>query len=146
MAQKLGVDIRAIRILLETGVLASYEGLHAEGEAMVREVQSFRDDVPQPGVCLVSAFYFQGRHDDAITEAKALLKKFPNCQMAKALMGACMFSAGYRNWQTPLKEVMDDGRDEWAIDMARTVLGYEYLAPSSAKSAVQQPHVGAIFA
>jgi hypothetical protein len=145
MAQKFGVDIRAIRLLLETGVLASYEGLHAEGEAIVREVQKFRDEVPQPGVCLVSAFYFQGRHDDAIAEAKALLKRFPNCQMAKALMGTCMFSAGYRNWETPLKEVIDDGRDEWAIDMAHNVLGYEYKGPSSAKSAASPPHVGAMF-
>jgi hypothetical protein len=146
MAQKFGVDIRAIRVLLETGVLASYEGMHAEGEAIVREVQSFRDDVPQPGVCLISAFYFQGRHDEAIAEAKALLKKFPNCQMAKALMGTCMFSAGYRQWDVPLKEVLDDGRDEWAIDMARTVLGYEYLGPPTEKRAVQRSNSNAIFA
>jgi Bacterial type III secretion protein (HrpB1_HrpK) len=145
MAQKFGVDIRAVRLLLETGVLASYEGMHEEGEAMVRGVQSFRDDVPQPWICLVSAFYFQRRNDDAIAEAKALLKRFPNCQMAKALMGTCMFSAGYRDWQIPLKEVMEDGRDEWAIDMARTVLGFEHLGPA-AKIAVQRPYVGAIFA
>jgi hypothetical protein len=145
MAHKLGVDIRAIRLLLETGVLASYEGFHAEGESLVRRVASFRDDVPQPAVCLISAFYFQGRYEEAITDAKALLKKFPNCQMAKALMGTCMFSAGYRDWEVPLKEVMEDGRDEWAIDMARSVLGYDHKS-----SAVSRPpvsvgrHVGAM--
>lgn len=126
MAQKFGVDIRSVRLLLEAGVLASYEGFHVEGEAILQGVQKFRDDVPQPGVCLVGAYYFQRRYDEAIVEAKALLKKFPNCQMAKALIGGCMFSAGYRNWQVPLQEVIDDGRDEWAISMASTALGYDY--------------------
>jgi hypothetical protein len=146
MAHKLGVDVRAIRILLETGVLASYEGMHTDGEKIIREVQNFRGDVPQPGVCLVSAFFFQGRFDDAIAEAKAVLQKFPNCQMAKALLGTCMFSAGYRHWEVSLKEVMDDGRDEWAMDMAKTTLGFEYLGPTSTMTATQNRPQGAIFA
>jgi hypothetical protein len=146
MANKLGVDVRSIRLLLETGVLACYEGLHAEGEAIVRGVQCFRDDVPQPTVCLVSAFYFQGRYDDAIAEAKALLKRFPNCQMAKALMGTCMFCAGYKHWDKPLKEVIDDGRDEWAIDMAKNVLGFKYLGPAIDEPAAPRHQVGAMFA
>jgi len=146
MAQKLGVDIRSIRLLLESGVMASYEGLFAEGEAIVRGVQSFRDDVPQPGVCLVAAFYFQRRYDDGIAETKILLKKFPNCQMAKALMALCMFSAGYRNWEKLLKEVVDDGRDEWAINMALTALGYDYKGGSGSSVSAQQLPVHTIFA
>lgn len=145
MANKLGVDVRAIRLLLETGVLASYEGLHAEGEAIVRGVQCFRDDVPQPGVCLVSAFYFQGRFDDAIAEAKSLLKRFPNCQMAKALIGASMFCAGYRQWEKPLKEVVEDGRDEWAIDLSTNVLGFQHFGPGAASATQPQHRVGAVF-
>jgi hypothetical protein len=147
MAEKLGVDVRGIRLLLETGVVSSYEGLAAEGESIVRGVMRFRDDVPQPWSCLVGAFFFQRRFEDGIAEAKALLKKFPNCQMAKALVGACMFELGYRDWETPLKEVIDDGRDEWAIKFAATALGYEHKRPphSAASSATTPAFVG-IFA
>jgi hypothetical protein len=124
MASKWGVDIRAVRILLETGVAASYEGLHVEGEEIVRSICAFRDDVPQPGVCLASSFFFQKRFDESIAQCKITLRQFPNCQMAKAMLGTSMFSAGYRDWELPLKEVIEDGRDEWAIDMARNTLGY----------------------
>ena len=72
MATKLGVDVRSIRLLLEIGVTAAYEGLPAEGESIVRGVQTFRDDVPQPGVCLIGAFFFQKRYEEAIVEAKAV--------------------------------------------------------------------------
>lgn len=133
MATKLGVDVKSIRLLLEIGVTAAYEGLPAEGESIVRGVQTFRDDVPQPGVCLIGAFFFQKRYEEAITEAKAVLKRFPNCQMAKALLGLSMFDAGYRDWEVPLKEVVDDGRDEWAINLAKTTLGYEYKSKTPGK-------------
>jgi hypothetical protein len=147
MAERLGVDVRGIRLLLETGVVSSYEGFLTEGEAVIRGVMRFRDDVPQPWSCLVGAFFFQRRFEDGIAEAKALLKKFPNCQMAKALVGACMFELGYRDWEKPLKEVIEDGRDEWAIRFAITALGYEYKRPSnSASSAVRPPAFTGIFA
>lgn len=122
MAMKLGVDIRSIRMLLEIGIAASYEGLVAEGESIVRGVQRFRDDVPQPFVCLVASFYFQKRFEDAIAEAKSVLVRFPNCQMVKALLGMSLFHVGYREWRAPLKEVLLDGRDEWAIQLAQSVL------------------------
>lgn len=148
MATKLGVDVKSIRLLLEIGVTAAYEGLPAEGESIVRGVQSFRDDVPQPGVCLIGAFFFQKRYEEAIAEANAVLKRFPNCQMAKALLGLSMFDAGYRDWDKPLKEVVDDGRDEWAIKLAMTTLGYDYKRqtaghPSPVASA---PPAGMIYA
>jgi hypothetical protein len=126
MAMKLGIDVRITRLLLEVGVLASYEGLEAEGEAIVRSVAVYRDDVPQPGACLVAAFYFQKRYGEAIDEGKALLRKFPNSQIVKALMGVAMFESGLRDWDAPLKEVVEDGRDEWAINLARSTLGYEH--------------------
>jgi hypothetical protein len=148
MATKLGVDVRSIRLLLEIGVTAAYEGLPSEGESIVRGVQSFRDDVPQPGVCLIGAFFFQKRYEEAIVEAKAVLKRFPNCQMAKALLGLAMFDAGYRDWETPLKEVVDDGRDEWAIKLAMTTLGYDYKRQGSgtASPAASAPPAGMIYA
>ena len=139
MAEKLGVDLRPIRLLLESGVVASYEGLAAEGEAIIRSVMSFRDDVPQPWSCLVGALFFQRRFEEGIAEAKALLKKFPNCQMAKALIGACMFELGYRDWEKPLKEVLEDGRDEWAINFAATALGYEHKGSARDPAMAVQP-------
>jgi hypothetical protein len=126
MATKLGVDVRSIRLLLEIGVAACHQGPQAEGEAIVRGVQRYRDDIPQPAVCLVGAFYFQRRHEEAIAEAKAVLKRFPNCQMAKVMLGLSMFDAGYRDWEKLLKEVVEDGRDEWAIHLATTALGYDH--------------------
>lgn len=147
MAEKLGVDLRPIRLLLESGVVASYEGMTSEGEAIIRSVMRFREDVPQPWSCLVGAFFFQRRFEDGITEAKALLKKFPNCQMAKALVGACMFELGYRDWEKPLKEVIEDGRDEWAIRFANTALGYEHKAAAQSAARTAPAHAfGGIYA
>jgi hypothetical protein len=139
MADKLGVDLHGVRLVLETGILSSYEGLFAEGEAVIRNVMQFRDDVPQPWSCLVASFFFQRRFEDGIKEATALLKKFPNCQMAKALIGACMFELGYRDWDKPLKEVIEDGRDQWAFNFATTCLGYEHKRPAVGASSTAGP-------
>lgn len=146
MAEKLGVDVRSSRLLLEVAVTASYEGMIADGEAMVRAVMHFRDDVPQPWSCLVGAFFFQRRFQDGISEASALLKRFPNCQMAKALLGACMFELGYRDWDKPLKEVVEDGRDEWAIKFARTALGFEYKGAQGLAVGSRPPVFAGIYA
>jgi hypothetical protein len=126
--------------LLETGISASYEGFAAEGESIVRGVQKFRDDVPQPFVCLVASFYFQKRYEDAIAEAKAVLVRFPNCQMVKALLGMSLFHMGYREWQVPLKEVVLDGRDEWAIQLVQSVL--ETAAASPGKTVADPSMTG----
>ena len=146
MASKLGVDLKVTRLLLEIGVMAVWMGRSTDGEAIVRHVKAFRDDVPHPGSALAGAFLFQGRHQDAIAETRSLLTRFPNHQMAKSLLGIAMFESGHRDWEKPLREVIADGRDQWAITLAQDTLGYDYKPAAPRGPAAGPPRAGAALA
>jgi predicted Zn-dependent protease len=126
MAKRLDVDLKVTRLLLEIGLMGVVIKSVDEGEAVIRCIQTFRDDVPHPGTVLAAALIYQNRLPDAIAELESALKRFPNHQLGKSLLAVACANDGRRGWQSLCKEVIDDGRDEWAIQLARETLGYDY--------------------
>jgi predicted Zn-dependent protease len=126
MAQRLDVDLKVTRLLLEIGVMAIWIQRVDEGEAIIRHIKAFRADVPQPSAALAAGLIYQNRTQDAIAELEGSLARFPNHQLGKSLLAVAYADAGRRDWQALCKQVIDDGRDEWAIELARETLGYDY--------------------
>jgi hypothetical protein len=126
MAKRLDVDLKVTRLLLEIGLMGVVVKNVDEGETIIRCIQKFRDDVPHPNTVMAAALIYQNRLADAITELEGALKRFPNHQLGKSLLAVACANDGRRGWQSLCKEVIDDGRDEWAIQLARETLGYDY--------------------
>lgn len=126
MAKRLGVDLRVTRQLLLIGVTCARMQRFEEAERIIRGVKAFRNDVPHPGTALATAFMFQGRLQEAATELEAVLGAFPDHQLGKALLGLVYREVGRGGWQSLLEEVIEDGRDAWAIQLARQSLGFDY--------------------
>ncbi len=144
MAKRLDVDLKVTRLLLEIGVMAIWINRVDEGEAIIRQVKAFRADVPQPGTALAAGLIYQKRTQDAIDELEDVLKSFPNHQLGKSLLAVAYADAGRRGWQELCKQVIEDGRDEWAIELARETLGYDYRRDRS--TAPQMPAAMHMFA
>jgi predicted Zn-dependent protease len=127
MAKRLDVDLKVTRLLLEIGVMAIWTQRVDDGETIIRHVKAFRDDVPQPSTALAAGLIYQQRAEDAIDELEAALARFPNHQLGKSLLAVAYAETGRHGWQALCKQVIEDGRDEWAINLARDTLGYDYL-------------------
>ncbi len=136
MAKRLGVDVRVTRALLEIGTMCAEQKRFDDAEAIIRATKAHRDDLPHPGTTLAMAYLYQDRLDEAEAELETVLAAFPNHQLGKALLGWTRRQAGQQGWQQPLEEVIDDGRDEWAIRLARTVLDVGGRAPVASRPAM----------
>lgn len=126
MAKRLGVDTRVSRQMLLIAVMCSNLQRYAEAEQIVRAVMAFRADIPHPATALAGTMAAQGRWQDAAEVLEDVLSAYPNHQLGKALLGVVNRERGHRGWDRLLQEVIDDGRDEWSIKLARDTIGFDY--------------------
>jgi predicted Zn-dependent protease len=152
MAQRCGVDLKITRLLLQIGVMCARLNQFADAEQIIRAVLAFRDDLPHPRTALAMSYLCQGRLHEAAQELEAGLAAFPQHQLGKAFLGLVYREAGRPEWRGILQEVIEDGRDEWAIELAQHTLGgSEVSATSVAQGASTEsrpviPHAQRVYA
>jgi tetratricopeptide (TPR) repeat protein len=131
MAKRYAVDLKITRLLLQIGLMRARQGEFEDALCILRSVKAFRADLPHPASALALTHLYQGRLDDAERELDAVLSLFPAHQFAKALLGVVYREAGRSDWRNVLQEVIDDGRDEWAIGLARASLATDASSPAA---------------
>ena len=131
MAKRYRVDLKITRLLLQIGLIRARAGGYDEALRIIRAVKAFRADLPHPGVALGLTLLYQGRMQDAQQELTAVLAAFPSHQLARALLGLVYRESGRGDWQSTLREVIEDGRDEWAVGLARACLKNAAAAATS---------------
>ncbi len=145
MAKRFGVEIRISRLLLNVGLLATRLKRFGEAEQILRAIQAYRADIPQPNDFLALCLISQGRLADAERELRASLATFPEGQMSKALLGVVYRESGrVAMGDKLLQEVLDDGRCEFAMQLARLKLGPQHAV--AADRAVNIPQVHRMYA
>ena len=131
MAIRHGIDLKITRLLLMVGLMCGELGKSEEAAQIIRSMRNFRDDIPHPGSVLALIYLRQGRLQEAEQELDAVLAAYPDHQLAKALLGLVYREAGRADWRNVLHEVIEDGREEWSIRLARSVLGADAPAHST---------------
>jgi tetratricopeptide (TPR) repeat protein len=137
MARKLGIDVAVVRLLLEVSIMCSQLGRYDQARSIGAALARFRSDLPQPRTVIGASLMWQGQLPEALRELEATLREFPNCQLTKALLGMAYGRAGRAGGERLLKEVIDDGRDEWAIRFAREALGFDYRGAPARRAAAR---------
>jgi hypothetical protein len=130
MSKSPGVNLKLTRQLLQVGVMSGRLGRHAEAERIIRAVKAFRSDLPHPGSALATVYLFQRRFQEAARELEAVLAAFPNHQLGRALLGLMYRELGRPGWRHLAEQVIEDGRDEAAMGLARFTLDIEVREPA----------------
>ena len=153
MAKRFGVDLQISRLVLLIGLMCERLQRFAEGEQILRAMKAYRDDLPHPGTYLALCYISQGRLRDALEELEVVRTRYPDFQMGKVLLGIAQRDAGNPGWRELLQEVIDQGREEYAVKLAQETLGLdpgvaaESAAPSSETSAAGLvPHAHRVYA
>ena len=132
MAIRYGVDLKITRLLLQIGLMCGDLGKFEEARQILGSFRNFRDDIPHPGTVMALLSVSEGRPEEAEEQLDAVLAAFPDHQLAKALLGLVYREVGRADWRDVLREVIEDGREEWSIRLARTLLGADaptYVIP-----------------
>jgi hypothetical protein len=109
----------------------------------------YRDDLPHPSTYLALCYVSQGRLREAQEELAAVRAAYPEFQMSKVLLGIARRDAGESGWQCLLQEVIEDGRDEYAIKLAQDTLGLDSstaATPHGDTTTLQIPHAQRVYA
>lgn len=134
MAKRFGVDLKISRLMLLIGLMCERRRHFREGEQILRAMKAYRDDLPHPGTYLALCYMSEGRLREALAELDAVRAAYPEFQMSQVLLGIAQRDAGKPGWERLLEEVIEDGRDEYAVQLARDTLGLESAAATT-------PHV-----
>ncbi len=111
------------RTLLLVALLGVDVGEKRLAEEIVEGLIELRPDLPHAQVSLAIAKVRAGFTEDGVSHLERTLGQFPDNQMCKAMLGVFMRSLGRPGWQALLEAVIEDGRDECAIEFACTALG-----------------------
>ena len=125
MAKRFGVDLQISRVMLLIGLMCERLQRYAEGEQILHAMKAYRDDLPHPGTYLALCYVSQGRLPEALKELEAVRATYPDFQMGKVLLGIAQRDAGQRDWRRLLQEVIDEGREEYAVRLAQDTLSLD---------------------
>jgi hypothetical protein len=149
MARRFGVDLKISRLMLLIGLMCERLKRFEEGEQILRAMRAYRDDLPHPGTYLALCYISQGRAREALEELNAVRAAYPEFRMSKVLLGIARRDAGKSGWQRLLEEVIEDGRDEYAIKLAQDTLDLDSPAvptPHDGTTTSHIPHVQRVYA
>jgi hypothetical protein len=150
MAKRFGVDLRISRLMLLIGLMCERLKRYEEGERILRAMQAYRADLPHPGTGIALCYISQGRLGEAMKEIDAVRTAHPEFQMAKVMLGIAHRDAGKPGWRGLLQEVIDDGHDEYAINLAQASLGLDpgttTIASESEEVPVRVSHAQRVYA
>jgi hypothetical protein len=140
MAKRFGVELNISRLMLLIGLMCERMQRFEDGERIFRAMKAFRADLPHPGTFLALCHVSQGRLREALAELAVARAAFPDYQMSKVLLGIAERDAGRTSWERHLREVIADGRDEFATKLAQDTLGLDTGAQTPPTGPGPVPH------
>ena len=129
------------RLLLQISLLGAEVRDFDAATEIAEAVRNAHPDLPHSRAVLAMICLSSGQKDEAVRELETALELFPNFQLGKALLGVAMKAGGRSGWQSLLEDVIEDGRDEFAVGMASEILGRprDVAAGAAIGSAPQPP-------
>jgi len=134
MAQRYEIDNRITRLLLQIGLMCGRRGKFDDARSIVRSVGAFRDDLPHPSIVMALCLMYEDKMEQAQQQLERVLSQWPDHQMARAMLALVHREISNDAWSDLMHEVIADGRDPWAVWLAKQSLGTEALAGFGAGS------------
>jgi thioredoxin-like negative regulator of GroEL len=124
------VETAVIKSLIQVGLLAAWERMFDRAETVLAGAKAYRPDLPHVGYGYALMYHSQGKSAEAVDVLRReVLAAHPDNMMAKSLLGFILHHSGQPGWRELLNEVVDDGKDEPALELAQHVLGERQPSP-----------------
>jgi predicted Zn-dependent protease len=120
--------------MAETGHLASECGLHEEAERIFCHLVTARPGNPSPLIALAIVRSCAGRMDQAIDDIREVAAAHPDSEMAKAVLGMFLSQARRPEADELFGELLANGKDPAAIQVARLCMKDEIPVPATPAS------------
>jgi hypothetical protein len=114
----------AYRLLLQVSLIGTELQEYSLAGGVAQTLAELRSDLPHAGVVLAMNDLAAGGGDQCVTRLEETLEKFPDSQLCRAMLGVSLQILGRSGWRGLLESVIEDGRDETAVALACSILGY----------------------
>jgi hypothetical protein len=111
------------RLLMEVSILGTAIGEFSLAGDITRALADLRSELPYGSVAFAMNEFAAGRCGECVTRLEEALEKYPDNQLCRAMLGACMKMLGRSGWRGLLEEVIADNLDEEAVGFACAILG-----------------------
>jgi tetratricopeptide (TPR) repeat protein len=108
---------RVLQMIAEIGFLASEYGLYDDAETIISCLVLARPENPFSSISIAVVYARSGRIQQAIDELKDAIVRFPDSEMAKALLGAFLVQAKQDGALELFNSVLETKRDRGALNI-----------------------------
>ena len=116
------IDVDTARTLAYVALLAAWEGDASAAEHILNPLQAAKPKEANVAICLAMVYASQENYAESITILNRVLREEPGNACGKALLGYVLFSAGESGWDVLLSDVIKEGGDRAAVNLAQQVL------------------------
>lgn len=111
------------QLLAQLGLLSAWQGQHADAQFIFEGLAAV---FPESNVVLCTsslAMLAAGKIGDALEILKPVVKREPSAMFPKSLLALALKEGGLPGWEPLVEEVIDDGTDERAVELATSLVG-----------------------
>jgi predicted Zn-dependent protease len=133
-AQSKPLDPLLLERLAEVGFLASEFGMHETAQRLFESLSRLRRNNPSPLVALAMVRARAGSLSEAMEQLRALIAQYPDCDLAKAMLGTMLVHGREPGALALFEQVIATDADPAAVSVSQSwiELAREYEAPRAA--------------
>lgn len=137
MDKKELISVDASRTLAHVALLAAWEGDGDAANQIFQALYAAKPKEPNIRICQAMVLACQDRFAESTAMLGSVLAEKPDDLHAKSLLGLIKFHANEKGWRSLMEEVVKDGGDTDAAELARGMLADH---PDDGKPIDQQGH------
>lgn len=116
------INVDVSRTLAHVALLAAWDGDGDAANRIFTALHAAKPKEPNIRICQAMVFACQERFSDCINLLQGVLQDVPGNLNAKSLLGLIKFYIQQDGWRQLLEEVVADGSDIHAAEMAHNIL------------------------
>lgn len=136
MESKELINVDVSRTLAHVALLAAWDGDGESANQIFTALYAAKPNEPNIRICQAMVLACQERFTECIALLNSVLRDVPGNLNAKSLLGLIKFFINEPGWRRLLEEVVADGSDTHAVEMAQRILADNPALPAFAPTSV----------
>jgi predicted Zn-dependent protease len=130
------ISVETTQMLVQVGLMASWARLDAQSETIFHGAIAAYPRFSSIRVSYAVSLIAANRLADAQEILEKLTREFPRDMMGRSALAMVLKEQGKSQWRDHAEQVINNGQDEEAIELAEAVLAQNTLAAGSPRSSM----------